>query len=250
MKNILKNIFVCTILIGVGIGLGANFNKIMKKINDIKDKKVEVVQEEVIESVENTADEEIIEDIVEDEKENIEKEETPKKSNLENQIDKSRNSIIKQCGSEFSDVIYVGDKPPEHIRGNYYIFGINVDGEVAGDMMLYVDKNTFEVYEHSVDGYFGKFRTSQDYEEQYRIEQENKKIYSKDEVARLLVKKQYGDGATPMDDEDTYMFGELYYMMDVTYPTGNDNRRWAQVYVGSESLNVYSYEKVYLDTLK
>lgn len=240
MKSILKDIFICVILTGVGISLGANFEVIANKISENKDKKVAVVQKQVVESMEDTIEETTIE----------EEKEISKKTNIEDSIKKARNAIIKQCGNEFSDVIYIGDKPPERISGNYYIFGINVDGEVAGDMMLYVDKNTFNVYEDSVDGYFGEFRTAAYYEEQFRIEEENKKTYSKGDISRLLVENQFGDEATYMDEEDTYIQGELCYMMDVTYITGNDIRRWDQVYVGIESLRVYNYNEEYLDTLK
>lgn len=42
--------------------------------------------------------------------------------------------------------------------GQYYCFGINIGGEVGGDMSLLVDKTTYKAYESSVDGYFGEYR--------------------------------------------------------------------------------------------
>lgn len=71
-------------------------------------------------------------------------------------IEKAKQSILQQCGNEFSEVVYTGEGSHFSQGGDYYIFNIGED--VTGDMQFYVDKNTYQVYEYSTDGYFGEYR--------------------------------------------------------------------------------------------
>ncbi|MDV8111861.1 hypothetical protein R3379_22280 [Bacillus sp. BAU-SS-2023] len=83
----------------------------------------------------------------------------PKKESKESKqdkINKAKQSIINECGSDFSGVVYATEAAHPTKGGNYYIFNIGPDG--MGDMQFYVDTSTYKVYEYSVDGYFGEYR--------------------------------------------------------------------------------------------
>ncbi|MGL5643009.1 MAG: hypothetical protein ACRDDM_12105, partial [Paraclostridium sp.] len=84
------------------------------------------------------------------------KEESPKEIK-QDKINKAKQAIINNCGSEWSEVVYATEAAHPTKGGNYYIFNIGPDG--MGDMQFYVDTSTYKVYEYSVDGYFGEYRS-------------------------------------------------------------------------------------------
>ncbi|MGL6104558.1 hypothetical protein [Romboutsia sp.] len=158
------------LVIGIGIGWITEFN-IIDFIENMSKYKLVIVKKEddPINNELSLNDENLNK---EEEKENSDKEvgkvensnieqETQQqkqetKETKQDKIKKARQSIINQCGDEFRDVIYIGET--KFKGGNYYSFGINIDGDVGGDMSLLVDTKTFKTYESSVDGYFGEYR--------------------------------------------------------------------------------------------
>lgn|GEM_PF-6696145 len=130
-KNIPWILVIISISIGLEIGIFTDFS--MKNlIEDISKYKISIVKED----------------------DHLQEQETTKETKSD-KINKAKKSIINSCGKEFKDVEYKGDGDhPTKIKGKYYIFKM---GKVS-NMMFYVDKNTYEVFEYSVDGYFGKYR--------------------------------------------------------------------------------------------
>lgn len=161
--------FIACLILGIGIGWAKEFD-IKDFIENISKYKLVIAKkddsQEVIHKKETKVDE------IKDEKVEVEKQQSkqaqieekksespkPAKKEVSNEdkIKKAKQSIIEQCGDEFSDVIYTGKT--EFKGGQYYCFGINVGGGVGGDMTFLVDKTTYKAYESSVDGYFGKYR--------------------------------------------------------------------------------------------
>lgn len=159
-KN-LKFLMIACICIGIIIGVVTEFD-FKGFINNVSKYKVAIVKKD---------DEEIFAENKEDDKnvtkskkknnvESTEKKESNKKvkrkKSTTDKISKAKKSIIQQCGSEFSEVVYAGKDAHPTKGGNYYIFNIGEDG--MGDMQFYVDAKTYDVYEYSVDGYFGPYR--------------------------------------------------------------------------------------------
>lgn len=145
-------IIICLFL-GVGIGYFTEFN-IKDFIEDISKYKITIVKVD-------GQSEELENDSKEDSKTNTSKKskQSNKKSKQSNsdKINKAKKAIINSCGSEFKDVAYSGEgKHPTKRDGEYYIF--NMGEDVTGDMMFYVEKDTYKVFEYSVDGYFGEYR--------------------------------------------------------------------------------------------
>ncbi|MBN9645715.1 hypothetical protein J0L31_01885 [Terrisporobacter glycolicus] len=130
-KNIPWILVIISISIGLEIGIFTDFS-IKNLIEDISKYKISIVNEDDQSQEEETA-----------------------KETKSDKINKAKKSIVNSCGKEFKDVEYKGDGDhPTKIKGKYYIFKM---GKVS-NMMFYVDKNTYEVFEYSVDGYFGKYR--------------------------------------------------------------------------------------------
>lgn len=130
-KNIPWILVIISISIGLEIGIFTDFS-IKNLIEDISKYKISIVKED----------------------DHLQEQETTKETKSD-KINKAKKSIINSCGKEFKDVEYKGDGDhPTKIKGKYYIFKI---GKIS-NMMFYVDKNTYEVFEYSVDGYFGKYR--------------------------------------------------------------------------------------------
>ncbi|MCC3863470.1 hypothetical protein K0040_03975 [Terrisporobacter petrolearius] len=130
-KNIPWILVIISISIGLEIGIFTDFS-IKNLIEDISKYKISIVKED----------------------DHLQEQETTKETKSD-KINKAKKSIINSCGKEFKDVEYKGDGDhPTKIKGKYYIFKM---GKVS-NMMFYVDKNTYEVFEYSVDGYFGKYR--------------------------------------------------------------------------------------------
>lgn len=130
-KNIPWILVIISLSIGLEIGIFTDFS--MKNlIEDISKYKISIVKEDDHSQEQETA-----------------------KETKSDKINKAKKSIVNSCGKEFKDVEYKGDgEHPTKIKGKYYIFKM---GKVS-NMMFYVDKNTYEVFEYSVDGYFGKYR--------------------------------------------------------------------------------------------
>lgn len=130
-KNIPWILVIISLSIGLEIGIFTDFS--MKNlIEDISKYKISIVKEDDQSQEQETA-----------------------KETKSDKINKAKKSIVNSCGKEFKDVEYKGDGDhPTKIKGKYYIFKM---GKVS-NMMFYVDKNTYEVFEYSVDGYFGKYR--------------------------------------------------------------------------------------------
>lgn len=130
-KNIPWILVIISISIGLEIGIFTDFS-IKNLIEDISKYKISIVKED----------------------DHLQEQETAKETKSD-KINKAKKSIVNSCGKEFKDVEYKGDGDhPTKIKGKYYIFKM---GKVS-NMMFYVDKNTYEVFEYSVDGYFGKYR--------------------------------------------------------------------------------------------
>ncbi|MDU4861712.1 MAG: hypothetical protein E6356_10955 [Terrisporobacter othiniensis] len=130
-KNIPWILVIISISIGLEIGIFTDFS-IKNLIEDISKYKISIVKED----------------------DHLQEQETTKETKSD-KINKAKKSIINSCGKEFKDVEYKGDGDhPTKIKGKYYIFKI---GKIS-NMMFYVDKNTYEVFEYSADGYFGKYR--------------------------------------------------------------------------------------------
>lgn len=130
-KNIPWILVIISISIGLEIGIFTDFS-IKNLIEDISKYKISIVKEDDHSQEEETA-----------------------KETKSDKINKAKKSIANSCGKEFKDVEYKGDGDhPTKIKGKYYIFKM---GKIS-NMMFYVDKNTYEVFEYSVDGYFGKYR--------------------------------------------------------------------------------------------
>lgn len=130
-KNIPWILVIISLSIGLEIGIFTDFS-IKNLIEDISKYKISIVKEDDHSQEEETA-----------------------KETKSDKINKAKKSIVNSCGKEFKDVEYKGDGDhPTKIKGKYYIFKM---GKVS-NMMFYVDKNTYEVFEYSVDGYFGKYR--------------------------------------------------------------------------------------------
>lgn len=130
-KNIPWILVIISLSIGLEIGIFTDFS-IKNLIEDISKYKISIVKED----------------------DHLQEQETTKETKSD-KINKAKKSIINSCGKEFKDVEYKGDGDhPTKIKGKYYIFKM---GKVS-NMMFYVDKNTYEVFEYSVDGYFGKYR--------------------------------------------------------------------------------------------
>lgn len=130
-KNIPWTLVIISLSIGLEIGIFTDFS--MKNlIEDISKYKISIVKED-----------------------NQSQEQETTKETKSDKINKAKKSIVNSCGKEFKDVEYKGDgEHPTKIKGKYYIFKM---GKIS-NMMFYVDKNTYEVFEYSVDGYFGKYR--------------------------------------------------------------------------------------------
>ena len=174
-NNKYKILIVVCLCLGIGWSTEISFKDITSNMFKYK---LAIVKKEDIEELPKSASSEvdsITEDLTEELKEqssdknekiNDVEEEKPKsetaqkkespKETTQDKIDKARQSIIQQCGNEFRDVIYTGEQ--KFKGGQYYCFGINIGGEVGGDMSLLVDKTTYKAYESSVDGYFGEYR--------------------------------------------------------------------------------------------
>lgn len=130
-KNIPWILVIISLSIGLEIGIFTDFS-IKNLIEDISKYKISIVNEDDQSQEEETA-----------------------KETKSDKINKAKKSIVNSCGKEFKDVEYKGDGDhPTKIKGKYYIFKM---GKIS-NMMFYVDKNTYEVFEYSVDGYFGKYR--------------------------------------------------------------------------------------------
>lgn len=130
-KNIPWILVIISLSIGLEIGIFTDFS-IKNLIEDISKYKISIVKEDDHSQEEETA-----------------------KETKSDKINKAKKSIVNSCGKEFKDVEYKGDGDhPTKIKGKYYIFKM---GKIS-NMMFYVDKNTYEVFEYSVDGYFGKYR--------------------------------------------------------------------------------------------
>jgi len=130
-KNIPWILVIISISIGLEIGIFTDFS-IKNLIEDISKYKISIVKED----------------------DHSQEQETTKETKSD-KINKAKKSIVNSCGKEFKDVEYKGDGDhPTKIKGKYYIFKM---GKIS-NMMFYVDKNTYEVFEYSVDGYFGKYR--------------------------------------------------------------------------------------------
>lgn len=130
-KNIPWILVIISLSIGLEIGIFTDFS-IKNLIEDISKYKISIVKED----------------------DHSQEQETTKETKSD-KINKAKKSIINSCGKEFKDVEYKGNGDhPTKIKGKYYIFKM---GKVS-NMMFYVDKNTYEVFEYSVDGYFGKYR--------------------------------------------------------------------------------------------
>lgn len=130
-KNIPWILVIISLSIGLEIGIFTDFS-IKNLIEDISKYKISIVKEDDHSHEEETA-----------------------KETKSDKINKAKKSIANSCGKEFKDVEYKGDGDhPTKIKGKYYIFKM---GKIS-NMMFYVDKNTYEVFEYSVDGYFGKYR--------------------------------------------------------------------------------------------
>ena len=130
-KNIPWILVIISLSIGLEIGIFTDFS-IKNLIEDISKYKISIVKED----------------------DHSQEQETTKETKSD-KINKAKKSIVNSCGKEFKDVEYKGDGDhPTKIKGKYYIFKM---GKIS-NMMFYVDKNTYEVFEYSVDGYFGKYR--------------------------------------------------------------------------------------------
>jgi len=130
-KNIPWILVIISLSIGLEIGIFTDFS-IKNLIEDISKYKISIVKEDDHSQEEETA-----------------------KETKSDKINKAKKSIVNSCGKEFKDVEYKGDGDhPTKIKGKYYIFKM----VKISNMMFYVDKNTYEVFEYSVDGYFGKYR--------------------------------------------------------------------------------------------
>lgn len=130
-KNIPWILVIISLSIGLEIGIFTDFS-IKNLIEDISKYKISIVKEDDHSQEQETA-----------------------KETKSDKINKAKKSIVNSCGKEFKDVEYKGDGDhPTKIKGEYYIFKM---GKIS-NMMFYVDKNTYEVFEYSVDGYFGKYR--------------------------------------------------------------------------------------------
>ena len=130
-KNIPWILVIISLSIGLEIGIFTDFS-IKNLIEDISKYKISIVKED----------------------DHLQEQETTKETKSD-KINKAKKSIVNSCGKEFKDVEYKGDGDhPTKIKGKYYIFKM---GKIS-NMMFYVDKNTYEVFEYSVDGYFGKYR--------------------------------------------------------------------------------------------
>lgn len=132
-KNIPWNLVIISLFIGLEIGIFTDFS-IKNLIEDVSKYKISIVKED-----------------------DQSQEQEAAKETKSDKINKAKKSIINSCGKEFKDVDYKGDgNHPTKIKGEYYIFKMGKDK--TSNMMFYVDKNTYEVFEYSVDGYFGKYR--------------------------------------------------------------------------------------------
>ncbi|HBI92576.1 MAG TPA: hypothetical protein DDY58_09135 [Terrisporobacter glycolicus] len=130
-KNIPWTLVIISLSIGLEIGIFTDFS-IKNIIEDVSKYKISIVNED-----DQSQEQEVV------------------KETKSDKINKAKKSIINSCGKEFKDVEYKGDGDhPTKIKGEYYIFKM---GKIS-NMMFYVDKNTYEVFEYSVDGYFGKYR--------------------------------------------------------------------------------------------
>lgn len=163
-KNIYKVPVAMCFVIGIGIGWITEFD-IINSIENISKYELVIVEKrgnqsekdnyKEAELEEQSAEQVELEEEISQVNEVIE-ENTTKVTESEDVIKKAKKSIVEQCGQGFSDVIYTGET--EFDGEKYYCFGINIDGEVGGDMAFFVDKTTYQVYESSVDGYFGEYR--------------------------------------------------------------------------------------------
>ncbi|UPA32301.1 hypothetical protein L0P85_09230 [Terrisporobacter glycolicus] len=130
-KNIPWILVIISLSIGLEIGIFTDFS-IKNLIEDISKYKISIVKED----------------------DQSQEQETTKETKSD-KINKAKKSIANSCGKEFKDVEYKGDGDhPTKIKGKYYVFKM----DKVSNMMFYVDKNTYEVFEYSVDGYFGKYR--------------------------------------------------------------------------------------------
>jgi len=157
-----KFLMIACLCIGIIIGVVTEFN-FKEYINNISKYKIVIARNDDEEIVAKDKEDET--NIIQSEsKNNVESTKKEKKSNekvkskasTKNKINKAKKSIIQQCGSEFKEVVYGGKGTHPTKGGSYYIFNIGEDG--MGDMQFYVDTNTYDVYEYSVDGYFGPYR--------------------------------------------------------------------------------------------
>lgn len=78
----------------------------------------------------------------------------PNYVNQENGISKiikARQAIIDEYGNIYDNVMYIKDEKIETVKGDYYVFGINVNGEVSKEELFIVDKNTFKAKKYTND---------------------------------------------------------------------------------------------------
>lgn len=145
-KNRPWTLIIVSLLLGMEIGFFTDFN-IKDFIEDVSKYKIAIVKVD-------GQSEELENDSNEDSETNTSKKSKQSKSD---KINKAKKAIINSCGRKFKDVAYSGEgKHPTKGDGEYYIF--NMGEDVTGDMMFYVEKDTYEVFEYSVDGYFGEYR--------------------------------------------------------------------------------------------
>lgn len=129
-KNIYKVPVAMCFIIGIGIGWITEFD-IINSIENISKYELVIVEMRDNQSEKDNYKKAELEEEISQVTE-VTEENTTKVTESEDIIKKAKKSIVEQCGQEFSDVIYTGET--EFDVGKYYCFGINIDGQVGGDM--------------------------------------------------------------------------------------------------------------------
>lgn len=220
-----KAIMIICLVLGIGIGWVTEFD-IKGFVENISKYKISIAKKEDEQKVINSElslnndnsnkeqgqesnDKKVVSnEVVKSETSNAEQE------TQQDKINKAKQSIINNCGSEYREVIYAAKGAHPTKGGNYYIFNAGPDG--MGDIQFYVDTNTYKVYEYCVDGYFGEYRGGNS--NVFTLDMAIRKLENElewDEDRRFILVEERSDGfiiKTAFQVEGGTGTGETFYV--------------------------------------
>ena len=184
---------------------------------------------------------------------------------IKSDIDNAREKIFEQTKESKDEVYYVYspsgsycDEDDDFKLQNYVFVGVYLDenGEIItiNDFAYLVDANDFTLYEYSPNG-ANKNEKKKKYKEKIEESLENnneasneitsndldkKGKYSVDQINEKLEKDGYEQGC--VIDGPIYYNNEWCYL--VSYMSNPETYRMSEFYIGSDTLQIYSYDEV------